>query len=69
MAVMLLIFQAIFAWAGIPMGWIDTGVSALSALLSATLPDGALTSLLTDGIISGVGSVVIFLPQILLLFS
>lgn len=68
LGVMLLIFQAIFAWAGIPMGWIDTGVTALSGLVADALPDGALTSLLTDGMIAGVGSVVIFLPQILLLF-
>lgn len=68
LVVMLLIFQAIFAWAGIPMGWIDAGVSAFGELVGGSLPNGALTSLLTDGIISGVGSVVIFLPQILLLF-
>jgi ferrous iron transport protein B len=68
LGIMLLVFQAIFAWAGIPMGWIDSAVSAVSAAVGNALPDGALTSLLTDGVISGVGSVVIFLPQILLLF-
>ncbi|MGR0184860.1 ferrous iron transporter B [Azospirillum aestuarii] len=66
--VLFLMFQAVFAWAEAPMNLIDGAVSGLKDWVTATLPDGALRSLLTDGIIAGVGSVVIFLPQILVLF-
>ncbi|AWJ87060.1 ferrous iron transporter B (plasmid) [Azospirillum sp. TSH58] len=66
--VLFLMFQAVFAWAEAPMNLIDGAVSGLKDWVAATLPDGALRSLLTDGIIAGVGSVVIFLPQILVLF-
>jgi ferrous iron transport protein B len=62
------IFQAVFAWAAAPMEWIDAGVGALANLLNSALPDGVLKSLLVDGIIAGVGSVVVFLPQIVILF-
>jgi ferrous iron transport protein B len=67
-ALLFLMFQAVFAWAEAPMDWIDAGVSAFGQWLSATLPDGWLKSLLVDGVIAGVGSVVVFLPQILILF-
>jgi ferrous iron transport protein B len=63
-----LVFQAVFAWAALPMEWIDAGIGALGGFFSANLPEGMLRSLLVDGIIAGVGSVVIFLPQILILF-
>ncbi|MFN7163991.1 MAG: ferrous iron transporter B [Hyphomonas sp.] len=63
------IFQAVFAWAAWPMDAIDAGVTALSGWISATLPDTWVRSLLTDGVIAGVGSVVIFLPQIVILFA
>jgi ferrous iron transport protein B len=63
-----LVFQAVFAWAALPMEWIDAGMGALGGFLSEVLPEGMLRSLLVDGIIAGVGSVVIFLPQILILF-
>ena len=66
--VMLLIFQTIFSWANVPMNWIDRAFSALGSLLRAQMPAGILTDLLVDGVISGVGGVVVFLPQILLLF-
>lgn len=66
--VLFLMFQAVFAWAEAPMNLIDGAVSGLKDWVAATLPDGALRSLLTDEIIAGVGSVVIFLPQILVLF-
>jgi ferrous iron transport protein B len=62
------IFQAVFAWASAPMEWIDAGVGAFAHLLNSTLPDGVLKSLLVDGIVAGVGSVVVFLPQIIILF-
>jgi ferrous iron transport protein B len=66
--VMLLVFQAIFSWASLPMTLIDNVFSALAATIRAHLSAGIFTDLLTDGIIAGVGGVVAFLPQILLLF-
>ncbi|ANB17834.1 ferrous iron transport protein B [Dokdonella koreensis] len=67
-AVMFLIFQAVFAWAEPLMDGIEAGFGALGAGLAALLPDGLLRSLLVDGIVAGVGGVVVFLPQILILF-
>jgi ferrous iron transport protein B len=67
-AVMALVFQAVFSWATPLMDGIDLAASLLADRISATLPPGALTSFITDGVISGVGSVIIFLPQILILF-
>ena len=66
--VMATVFQAVFAWATPMMDLIDAGASAAGAWMEATLPPGMLTSLLADGVIAGVGSVIIFLPQILILF-
>ena len=66
--IMFLIFQAVYAWATPVMDLIDAGTSALGAWVSATLPPGPLTSLLADGIIAGLGGVIVFLPQILILF-
>jgi ferrous iron transport protein B len=63
-----LIFQAVFAWAALPMDWIKAAVEGLGSLVISVLPAGPLQSLLVDGIIAGVGSVVVFLPQILILF-
>jgi ferrous iron transport protein B len=62
------IFQAVFAWATPMMDLIDAGASSTGAWLESGLPPGMLTSLLVDGVIAGVGSVIIFLPQILILF-
>ncbi len=67
-ALLFLIFQAVFSWAALPMDWIDAGVALLGERVTAALPDGLLRSLLVDGVLAGVGSVVIFLPQILILF-
>ena len=67
--VMFLIFQAVYAWATPVMDAIDAGTAALGAWVGATLPEGPLTSLLVDGIIAGVGGVIVFLPQILVLFA
>jgi ferrous iron transport protein B len=67
-ALMFLIFQAVFSWAAPLMDAIGAGVAALGALATQTLPDGVLKSLLIDGIFSGLGSVLVFLPQILILF-
>ena len=66
--VMGLVFQAIFSWATLPMDLIDRGFGALGELVRAQMPPGLLTDLLVDGVIAGVGGVLVFLPQILLLF-
>lgn len=63
-----LVFQAVFAWATPLMDGIDAGVGALGEAIGSLLNEGLLRSLLIDGLIAGVGSVVIFLPQILILF-
>lgn len=68
-AVMFLVFQSIFTWAKPLMDLILAGKSWLGEVLVATLPAGALTSLLVDGVLEGVGSVVVFLPQIAILFA
>ena len=65
---MLVTFQALFAWADPMIGVIEDVFSWIGTLATQTLPAGFLTDLLTEGIIAGVGSVVVFLPQILLLF-
>lgn len=67
-AVMMLVFQAIFSWSGIPMDWIDEKFAQLSAWVSMTLPEGKFTELLSEGVIPGIGGVVIFIPQIAILF-
>jgi len=66
--VMALMFQSIFTFATIPMGLLQSAVNWLGHLVGNALPPGDLNSLLVDGIIAGVGAVVVFLPQILLLF-
>lgn len=68
-AVLFLMFQAVFSWAEAPMGWIETGVAGLGELLGLWLPEGPLRSLLVDGVVAGVGSVLVFLPQIVILFA
>lgn len=65
---MAIVFQAVFAWATPFMDLIDAGMGAAGAGVASTLPDGVLASFVSDGIIAGVGSVIIFLPQILILF-
>jgi len=67
-AIMFVMFQAVFAWSEAPIGWIESGMAALADTVTRLLPAGALRSLLVDGVIGGVGSVVVFLPQILILF-
>ena len=66
--VMFLIFQAVYAWATPVMDGIEAGFAWLGTFVGSALPEGPLASLLTDGIIAGVGGVVVFLPQILILF-
>ncbi|HEX8499009.1 MAG TPA: ferrous iron transport protein B [Pyrinomonadaceae bacterium] len=66
--VMAVVFQTIFSWAALPMDLIDRGFGALGEALRAQMPAGLLTDLLVDGVVAGVGGVLVFLPQILLLF-
>ena len=66
--VMAIMFQAVFAWATPMMELIDRSAAVLGALVANQLGGGAFSSLVTDGIIAGVGSVIIFLPQIIILF-
>ena len=68
LAILFLLFQAIFAWAQYPMDWIDQGISALSAAIQARF-SGPLVRLLTEGVLAGLGGVLIFIPQIALLFG
>ena len=67
-AVLFLIFQAVFSWSALPMEWIKAGIEAVGGMLKSAMPDGVLRSLLIDGVLSGAGSVLVFLPQILILF-
>ena len=64
-----LVFQAVYAWSSLPMDAIDAGFTALQGLAKEHLGNGWLSSLIADGVIAGVGSVVIFLPQIIVLFA
>lgn len=66
--ILMLIFQSIFDWSSIPMDFIDTSFSKLSAFTKESLPQGKFTDLLSDGIIPGIGGIVIFIPQIAFLF-
>jgi len=65
---LLLIFQSIFEWATLPMDFIDEQFAALSAWTSETLPAGKLNDLISQGVLPGIGGVVIFIPQIAFLF-
>lgn len=67
-AIMFVMFQAVFAWAERPMALIEEAIGALQAGIAQVVPEGFVQSLLVDGVLAGVGSVVVFLPQILILF-
>jgi len=74
LAILFLVFQAVFAWAQAPMSWIEAATDALGSLCSAWLPDGGfwgaglLRSFIVEGLIAGLGGVLVFLPQIIILF-
>ena len=68
MAVLFFVFQAVFSWAAVPMGLVNNAVSWAGEAVRHALPDGILRSLMVDGVIGGAGSVLVFLPQILILF-
>ncbi|MBO9648895.1 MAG: ferrous iron transporter B [Variovorax sp.] len=65
---MFLMFQAVFSWAEVPMDAIKDATGAVGEFLKRVMPEGMLQSLLVDGIVAGVGGVIVFLPQILILF-
>ena len=67
-ALLFVMFQAVFAWAGPLMDGIEAGMGALGGLVAGVVPEGLVQSLIVDGLIAGVGSVLVFLPQILILF-
>ncbi|MEN3323931.1 ferrous iron transport protein B [Mariniflexile soesokkakense] len=66
--ILLTIFQAIYDWSSVPMDFIDSAFASLSEWTKTQLPQGAFTSLLAEGIIPGLGGIVIFIPQIAFLF-
>ena len=68
-AIMMLVFQAIFAWASYPMDLIDGWFTSLSIWLNQRLPEGILSNLITQGIIPGIGGIMMFIPQIAILFA
>ncbi|MEM1024791.1 MAG: ferrous iron transport protein B [Myxococcota bacterium] len=69
LAVMFLLFQSLFAWAAPFMDLIEAGVGQLQGILRSKLPPGALLDLMADGVVGGVGNVIVFVPQIAFLFS
>ena len=68
-AIMFAMFQAVFSLAAVPADLIDSGIGSVQDAVKAALPETILRSLLTDGILAGVGAVVVFLPQIIILFA
>ncbi|MBL9064719.1 MAG: ferrous iron transporter B [Sphingopyxis sp.] len=68
LGLMFVMFQGVYAWSEAPIGWIEGGIAALQGAVDAALPDGFLRGLIIEGILGGVGSVIVFLPQILILF-
>ncbi|WP_293875965.1 MULTISPECIES: ferrous iron transporter B [unclassified Sphingomonas] len=66
--ILFVMFQAVFTWASVPADAIDAGFGWLQDAIKTSMPDGFVRSLLTDGLIAGVGAVIVFLPQILILF-
>ena len=66
--ILFVMFQVTFSLGQYPMDWIDAGVEWLGELIGSTIPKGPLRSMLVDGVIGGVGSVIVFLPQILILY-
>ncbi len=67
-AILFVMFQTTFALGQYPMDWIDAGVAWLGSLVEESMADGPLRSMLVDGVVGGVGSVIVFLPQILILY-
>ncbi len=68
LGILFILFQSIFTWSSLPMSLIDNGIAEFNVFLKDILPPSKLTSLLTDGLIAGIGGVLIFVPQIVFLF-
>jgi ferrous iron transport protein B len=68
LVVLFLMFQAVFSWAKVPMDLIDNGVNGLGMWVASSMSNGPLRSLLVEGVIGGAGTVIVFLPQIVILF-
>lgn len=68
-ALLFVMFQAVFSWSEAPIAWIESGFAAAAEVLGAALPDGFWRGLILEGVLAGVGAVVVFLPQILILFA
>ncbi len=68
-SILFLVFQAIFSWASIPMNFIDQGITELTKWVQHHLPPGPFTDLLTEGVLSGLGGILMFIPQIIILFT
>jgi ferrous iron transport protein B len=66
--VLFLVFQAVFSWAEAPMGWIEAATGVVSEWVARLLPEGGFRSLIVDGVIAGAGGVLVFLPQIVILY-
>ena len=69
LGILFVMFQAVYTWSGPAMEMIDAGIGALGAAVAAVIPDGLVQSLIVDGMIAGVGAVLVFLPQIVILFA
>ena len=69
MAVFFGLFQAVYAWSDAPMGWIDLAFSQMTEAVASALPETWWSSLLVDGLLAGVGGIVVFVPQIMILFG
>lgn len=67
--VLFMMFQAIFSWSNLPMDWIENGFLVFGQWMSEVLPEGVLSDLLIDGVWAGLGGIIIFIPQITLLFT
>jgi ferrous iron transport protein B len=68
LTILFVMFQAVYAWSEAPIGWIESGFAFLTQAINGAIPDSLFRSFLTDGVIAGVGAVIVFLPQILILF-
>lgn len=66
--VMLVVFEALFSWSEPLIGWVEEGIVFSQEMLRATMPEGIFTDLLVEGVVAGVGNVLVFVPQIALLF-
>jgi ferrous iron transport protein B len=69
LALLFLIFQAIFSWSAYPMEWVETGFGAVGEWVGAVMPEGILSDLIVNGVLAGLSGVIVFLPQIMILFA